>query len=82
MYDKPAEVEFIPFPVSSGDSASGESRSSGEVSLDLGADVIKVEPLEGEARRQTGVIPGTSKIFQWVNRGKVANKNPIGKGLI
>ena len=49
MYDKPAEVEFIPFPVSSGDSTSGESRSSGEVSLDLGADVYDVAALNREA---------------------------------
>lgn len=37
---------------------------------DLGADVIKVEPPEGEPRRHVGLVPGTSKIFQWVNRGK------------
>ena len=37
---------------------------------DLGADVIKVEPPEGEVRRHVGVVPNTSKIFQWVNRGK------------
>jgi formyl-CoA transferase len=37
---------------------------------DLGADVIKVEPPEGELRRHNGVVPGTSKQFQWVNRGK------------
>jgi len=53
---------------------------------DLGADVIKVEPLEGEARRQTGVIPGTSKIFQWVNRGKrtlqINLKHPLAKQFI
>ena len=53
---------------------------------DLGADVIKVEPLEGEARRQTGTIPGTSKIFQWVNRGKrtlqINLKHPLAKQFI
>ncbi|MSQ30023.1 MAG: CoA transferase [Dehalococcoidia bacterium] len=37
---------------------------------DMGADVIKVEPPEGEVRRHVGVVPNTSKIFQWVNRGK------------
>ena len=37
---------------------------------DLGADVIKVEPPGGEPRRHDGVVPGTSKLFQWVNRGK------------
>lgn len=53
---------------------------------DLGADVIKVEPLEGEARRQTGTISGTSKIFQWVNRGKrtlqINLKHPLAKQFI
>ena len=53
---------------------------------DLGADVIKVEPLEGEARRQPGTIPGTSKIFQWVNRGKrtlqINLKHPLAKQFI
>ena len=38
---------------------------------DLGADVIKIEPPGGEAFRHTGsVVPGTSKAFQWLNRGK------------
>ena len=38
---------------------------------DLGADVIKIEPPLGEAFRHTGsVVPGTSKAFQWLNRGK------------
>jgi crotonobetainyl-CoA:carnitine CoA-transferase CaiB-like acyl-CoA transferase len=37
---------------------------------DLGADVIKVEPLGGEPRRNSGTIPGTSRVYQWVNRGK------------
>ena len=38
---------------------------------DLGADVIKIEPPGGEAFRHTGsVVPGTSKSFQWLNRGK------------
>jgi len=38
---------------------------------DLGAEVIKVEPPQGEAFRHTGsVVPGTSKSFQWLNRGK------------
>ena len=49
MYDKPAEVEFIPFPVSSGGSASGESGSSGGFSLDLGSDVYDVAALNREA---------------------------------
>lgn len=38
---------------------------------DLGADVVKVEPPGGEAFRHSGsVVPGTSKSFQWLNRGK------------
>lgn len=38
---------------------------------DLGADVVKIEPPGGEAFRHTGsVVPGTSKSFQWLNRGK------------
>lgn len=53
---------------------------------DLGADVIKVEPPEGEPRRHVGVVPGTSKIFQWVNRGKrtiqMDLKEPAARGLI
>ena len=49
MYDKPAEVEFIPFPVSSGGPESGESGSSKDVSLDLGADVYDVAALNREA---------------------------------
>lgn len=49
MYDKPAEVEFIPFPVPSGGSESGESGSSGDFSLDLGADVYDVAALNREA---------------------------------
>ncbi len=53
---------------------------------DLGADVIKIEPPEGEPRRHVGVVPGTSKIFQWVNRGKrslqVDLKNPAGLAMV
>ncbi len=38
---------------------------------DLGADVVKVEPLEGEAYRSSGaVVPGEGKRFQSLNRGK------------
>ena len=38
---------------------------------DLGADVIKVEPLEGEARRNSAaVVPNEGKYFQSLNRGK------------
>ena len=38
---------------------------------DMGADVVKVEPPEGEARRNAAaVIPGEGKYFQSLNRGK------------
>ena len=38
---------------------------------DMGADVIKVEPVEGEStRRSGGIVPLESKGFQSLNRGK------------
>jgi len=38
---------------------------------DLGADVVKVEPLYGEDRRNSGaVVPNEGKYFQSLNRGK------------
>ncbi len=38
---------------------------------DLGADVIKVEPLTGDSHRYVGTtVPGESKMFQGNNRGK------------
>ena len=54
---------------------------------DLGADVVKVEPLEGEGRRNSGaVIPGEGKYFQSLNRGKrsltVDLSKPAGRTLI
>ncbi|MCC6237412.1 MAG: CoA transferase [Dehalococcoidia bacterium] len=54
---------------------------------DMGADVIKIEPLEGEQTRRSGsVVPGESKGFQALNRGKrslvVDLSNPRGQELI
>lgn len=44
---------------------------AGLVLADLGADVVKIEPPSGEQTRHGGsVVPGTSKMFQWYNRGK------------
>jgi crotonobetainyl-CoA:carnitine CoA-transferase CaiB-like acyl-CoA transferase len=38
---------------------------------DLGADVVKVEPLEGDfARTYDSVVEGLSSYFVWLNRGK------------
>ncbi|HEX6029819.1 MAG TPA: CoA transferase [Tepidiformaceae bacterium] len=38
---------------------------------DMGADVVKIEPPEGEARRNSGaVVPNEGKYFQSLNRGK------------
>src|SRR5579883_3028979 len=38
---------------------------------DMGAEVVKVEPLEGEARRNSAaVVPNEVKYFQSLNRGK------------
>ena len=54
---------------------------------DLGADVIKVEPREGEHYRNVGaVVPGEGKRFQSLNRGKraiaVDLKDERGQALI
>lgn len=54
---------------------------------DLGADVVKVEPLTGEARRNSGaVVPNEGKYFQSLNRGKrsltVDLATPEGQRLI
>jgi CoA:oxalate CoA-transferase len=44
----------------------------GMVLADLGAEVIKVEPPDGDvARRFAPVVDGTSAYFQWVNRNKL-----------
>ncbi|MDA0301229.1 MAG: CoA transferase [Chloroflexi bacterium] len=43
----------------------------GVVLSDYGADVVKVEPLEGESYRASGaIVPGEGKRFQSLNRGK------------
>ena len=60
---------------------------AGIVLADLGADVVKVERLGGEGTRSVaGVIPGTSKQFQFLNRGKrslvVDLNDPKGLALI
>ena len=54
---------------------------------DLGADVVKVEPPGGEARRNMGaVVPNEGKYFQTLNRGKrslvVDLQRPGGPELI
>ncbi len=54
---------------------------------DLGADVIKVEPPGGEQTRRSGsVVPGESKGFQALNRGKrslvVDLHDPRGRAII
>ena len=44
---------------------------AGMVLADMGADVVKVESPRGDRVRKSGsVAPGTSKRFQWLNRGK------------
>ncbi len=53
----------------------------------LGADVVKVEPLTGEERRNTGaVVPNNGKYFQSLNIGKrsltVDLSRPEGQALI
>lgn len=54
---------------------------------DFGADVVKVEPLGGEARRNSGaVVPNEGKYFQSLNRGKrsltIDLMRPEGRALI
>ena len=54
---------------------------------DMGADVVKVEPPAGEARRNSGaVVPNEGKYFQSLNRGKrsltVDLARPEGQALI
>ena len=44
---------------------------AGMLLADMGADVVKVESPRGDRTRRSGSIaPGTSKRFQWLNRGK------------
>jgi crotonobetainyl-CoA:carnitine CoA-transferase CaiB-like acyl-CoA transferase len=59
----------------------------GVVLSDYGADVVKVEPLEGESYRASGaIVPGEGKRFQSLNRGKrsfaVNLQTPEGQALI
>ena len=54
---------------------------------DLGAEVVKVEPLHGEDRRNSGaVVPNEGKYFQSLNRGKrsltVDLARPEGRELV
>jgi formyl-CoA transferase len=54
---------------------------------DMGAEVVKVEPPEGEARRNSAaIVPNEGKYFQSLNRGKrsltVDLANPEGAALI
>ena len=60
---------------------------AGSVLADLGAEVVKIEPPGGEGTRAAaGVVAGTSKLFQSLNRGKrslVVNLgDPAGRALI
>ena len=44
---------------------------AGMLLADMGADVVKVESPNGDRTRRSGsIVPGTSKRFQWLNRGK------------
>ena len=44
---------------------------AGMLLADMGADVVKVESPRGDRTRRSGsIVPGTSKRFQWLNRGK------------
>jgi crotonobetainyl-CoA:carnitine CoA-transferase CaiB-like acyl-CoA transferase len=44
---------------------------AGVVLSDFGADVVKIEPIEGETYRSAGaIVPGEGKRFQSLNRGK------------
>ena len=54
---------------------------------DMGAEVIKVEPPEGEAWRQfSQFMPGESKWFQSLNRGKrslvLAMRDPAAQQIV
>lgn len=54
---------------------------------DFGADVVKVEPLEGESRRNSAaVVPNEGKYFQSLNRGKrsltIDLAKPEGRAVI
>ncbi len=53
---------------------------AGMLLADMGADVVKVESPRGDRMRHNGsVAPGTSKRFQWLNRGKRSLVLDLGK---
>lgn len=54
---------------------------------DFGADVVKIEPLEGESRRNSAaVVPNEGKYFQSLNRGKrsltIDLSKPEGRAVV
>lgn len=54
---------------------------------DFGADVVKIEPLEGESRRSSAaVVPNEGKYFQSLNRGKrsltIDLSKPEGRAVV
>ena len=62
---------------------------TGLVLSDFGADVVKVEPPEGESRRNSGaIVPNEGKYFQSLNRGKrsltcdLADPREIGRAHV
>src|ERR1044071_4109488 len=54
---------------------------------DMGADVVKIEPLGGDfARAYDGVVNGLSSYFVWLNRGKrslaIDLRTPDGRAIL
>ncbi len=55
----------------------------GRLLADLGAQVIKVEPLEGDpVRREEPIVNGESAFFAWLNAGKLGLALPINDARI